>query len=355
MSFPQPDSVTQLIRIYLESLSAGGDTPNQDQLRTRHSPGVPGKDDPDRQPTAGPRASVDGRAVRLGDSVDDGQAETEALGSRGAVRFLPPERLEEPLDFAGGHRRAGVGHGQLGSAVHDTGADLHRSARDVVAQGIVDEIGDKPFRELWVSGGRRGGEPGPQRQTSCRGFRQPGAQRLLDQCLQVERFVGLDAALSSGEGEQRGDELLLPRAGRKHPPVGRAQTFYGRVRIVECHLPEHPLSGQRRAHFVGGVGDELTLCPEGRLQSAQQFVEGVAELPQFVVRPWEVEAAMEIGRRDTPRGQRDCAQPPQNSSGDDPAENDGHQHHDRQGETRLHQQLMQIVRPLLGSSVAEVL
>ena len=36
---------------------------------------------------------------------------------------------------------------------------------------------------------------------------------------------------------------------------------------------------------MGGIGHELALCPERRLQPGQQAVEGVAEFLQLIARP----------------------------------------------------------------------
>src|ERR1022692_693801 len=95
----------------------------------------------DGESSALPRPGADGRAVRFGDGGDDRQAETGSAVLASPVRAEPLEGLEQPLDLAGGHRGPGVGHPQDGVPVPDSGRDLDPAARNVVAQGVVGEVG----------------------------------------------------------------------------------------------------------------------------------------------------------------------------------------------------------------------
>jgi hypothetical protein len=73
---------------------------------------------------------------------------------------------------------------------------------------------------------------------------------------------------------------------------------------------------------VGGVGDELALGLEGRLEPTEESVERVAQLFELVAGAVEGRALVQVGRRDVPRGRRDHPQPAQDAAGDDPAQHD---------------------------------
>ena len=45
---------------------------------------------------------------------------------------------------------------------------------------------------------------------------------------------------------------------------------------------------------MAGVGDEQPLAVEGGIQAAEHLVEGVGEFAQFVVRPTEVDALVQV-------------------------------------------------------------
>ena len=78
-----------------------------------------------------------------------------ASAVRAAVESL--ERLEDPLELAGGDRRAGVGDGEDGSSVARLGCELDVTAGDVVADRVRDEVGDEPFDEARVAASSRAG------------------------------------------------------------------------------------------------------------------------------------------------------------------------------------------------------
>ena len=63
-----------------------------------------------------------------------------------------------------------------------------------------------------------------------------------------------------------------------------AQRLNARVGVGQRHLRQSLQPGERRAQLVRGVGDELALCLEGRIEPFQQPVERVAELLELVVR-----------------------------------------------------------------------
>ena len=70
------------------------------------------------------------------------------------------ERLEEPIDVASRDVWAAVGYGEDRLAVGGIGGDVNFPAGDVVADGVVDEVGDEAFEEPGVAVERGGTDSG---------------------------------------------------------------------------------------------------------------------------------------------------------------------------------------------------
>ena len=94
--------------------------------------------------------------------------------------------------------------------------------------------------------------------------------------------------------------------------------------------------GEGGAQFVGGVGDEVTLGLEGGFEAAEEVVEGLAKLGQFVGWPVEAEATVEVGGGDlacggvhgAQRSEEPAGDPPGQSERDDPGDQGHHQRPD---------------------------
>jgi len=93
-------------------------------------------------------------AVGGGDRADDGQAETGAAGGAGAVGLEAAEGLEQGVDLGGGDRGAGVGDPDHGLGAGAAGVDLDPAAGLVVADGVLDQVGDQPLQQGAVAGHR---------------------------------------------------------------------------------------------------------------------------------------------------------------------------------------------------------
>ena len=128
---------------------------------------------------------------------------------------------------------------------------------------------------------------------------------------EVERLPGLDAAFAGGERQQRVDQPLLLAGELQRLLAGRAQGLGVGVRVGERHLQQRALAGERGAQLMGGVGDELALGLERRLQPSEQVVERATELGELVIGPVEAEPAVQIGGRDLLGRRRHRAQRPQ--------------------------------------------
>src|ERR1700722_8442174 len=91
--------------------------------------------------------------VRVGDGLDDRQSQsvsTVVVGT-GAVEAL--EGFEETLDLFGVNGGAGVGDSEDGAVVSGRGGDLNISAGGVVADCVVEQVGDQALEESWIAGG----------------------------------------------------------------------------------------------------------------------------------------------------------------------------------------------------------
>ena len=79
--------------------------------------------------------------------------------------------------------------------------------------------------------------------------------------------------------------------------MGGAQRLERGVGVRQRDLHQRLEPRQRGAQLVRGVGDELALGVEGRVEPREQPVEGVSELLELVVGPVEREPLMQVRRR----------------------------------------------------------
>ena len=128
-----------------------------------------------RPPSAG-ASGGDGGVVGVGDRLDDGEAETEAVSVVGAAGVESLERLEDPLELARRDRRAGVRDGEDGATVAGVGCELDVAAVDVVVDGVAEEVGDEPLDEARVAGRVRRSNRGVEGEAR-RGLRRPPRRR----------------------------------------------------------------------------------------------------------------------------------------------------------------------------------
>src|SRR5581483_9900612 len=112
-------------------------------------------------------------------------------------------------------------------------------------------------------------------------------------CGEVDGLAAVEAALAAGEGEQCFDEAFLLFADGEQLLTRVPVRVDAGVRVAERQLEQRTLERERRSELVRGVGDELALRLERRLESREQSVDRSAELLQLVVRPLEGEAAVE--------------------------------------------------------------
>ena len=129
---------------------------------------------------------------------------------------------------------------------------------------------------------------------------------------------------------------------------GRRAGIEAGVRVGERDLDQRSLAGQRRAQLVRGVGDELALGFERRVEPLEQFVEGVAEFLELVLGPVERETLVQARGGDPLRRAGDGPDAAQHPAGDEPAGQEGKHRHDRQGDPRVDQELVRVGGALRG-------
>jgi hypothetical protein len=224
-----------------------------------------------------------------------------------------------------------------------------------VLDRVVEQVRDQPLDQRSVADDRSALQLAVEAQPAAGDLIAALVEDLAGELVEQQRFVLLDAALAARERQQRADRALLLLADREHPLTGGAQRSGGGVWIGQADLEDRALQRQRRAQLVRGVGDELALRGERGLEPLEQLVEGVAELAQLVVGPVEREALVQVGRGELSRRGRDHLQRTQHTPGEQPAERHRGDRHDRQGEDRPDEQLMQVAAVDVGRELPELL
>jgi hypothetical protein len=112
---------------------------------------------------------------------------------------------------------------------------------------------------------------------------------------------------------------------------------------------------QWRAQLVRGVGDEAALRVEGGFEPCQEPVDRVGEILQLITRALQGEPLVQVVLRNAPRRRGDLSQRPQHAAGDEPAEPDRDERHDRQRDPGLEQQLVELGRVLAVGCILELL
>ena len=187
----------------------------------------------------------------LRDALDNGQPEAVSVG---AVRHVSAacllERTQEPLDLVGSDRRSGVAYGDGGSSGRRYGRDLDCAGGGVVAQGVIDEVGDQPFDQCGVACGWGRNEGGGDPDASAFGFMSASGEHGVGDLGEVEVFPVFDSSLAGGQGEEGVDESFLVLAEVEGFFAGRPKVGGGCAGVAERDLEEGALAGQWGSQFV---------------------------------------------------------------------------------------------------------
>jgi hypothetical protein len=264
--------------------------------------------------------------------ADDRAHDRQSQAAAGAAAAEAHERLDHRRDALRGDDRPVVLHGEQRAVATGAGPHHHAAAVDVVAHGVLDEVGRQAVEQPPVAAHAGGLQVAADAQPRGTGL----GTRLLDgqprRACQVGGLVARRHALATGEGQQPADEVLAAIDGLLDDPRHRAQVAGPRLRVGERHVELGADHGQRPAQLVAGLGDEPALGGEGVPEPLEHRVEGVRELTQLVAR-----AGRGHQRRPRvaaaghpPRGVGDLAQRPQQAMRRGPAQAAGDD--DRAGE-----------------------
>ena len=145
----------------------------RDEFRDRrrsHAWRLEGERDFDGQPAVWARLGAQRGAMGGGDRVDDREAEPVPAGVVGAGSVKTLERLQQARHLLGGDRGAAVGDRQECVLVAGAGRDLDVSLGDVVADRVVEEVGDQALDESRIASRRCWGERRADVEVAVRGL-----------------------------------------------------------------------------------------------------------------------------------------------------------------------------------------
>ena len=110
-------------------------------------------------PPPGLARAVSSARCALRDRLDDGESQPVSVVVASAGVDESFERFEQALDLFGRHGRAGVRDRHDGVPVAGRGRDLEVSTGRVVADRVVDQVGDQALEESGIAERRCGVEP----------------------------------------------------------------------------------------------------------------------------------------------------------------------------------------------------
>jgi hypothetical protein len=207
-------------------------------------------------------------AVQLDEVTDQRQPEAEAAVGAGARAVGLPERLEHVGEDAGGDPLAGVGHLDLGGAVHRPQRHLHAAAGRRELHRVHQQVPHHLLQAVGRAhdGAERAVARQRERDVLGAGGRPHDVERGLDDGVQVH---GLDVE-PHASGDDPGEiEQVLDEAGLGG---GVAQDGIDRARprglvqlgaLQQARPPEDRV--ERRAQLVRHRGQQLVLRPVQRL------------------------------------------------------------------------------------------
>src|SRR5580704_15142048 len=153
--------------------------------------------------------------------------------------------FEEPADLGVGDDRPGVGDRQEGPSGASPGGQGDASVVVVVADGVVEEVGDQSLGELGIAYGRRGGDVGVNLEPRASGALDYALrQGLAGDFREVEGLLLIEAAFAAGEGEERVDETLLVYTRDEELFADAAEGVEGSAGVGEGDLEQGALHGE---------------------------------------------------------------------------------------------------------------
>jgi len=195
---------------------------------------------------------VDPGVVPVGDRLDDGKTETAAVSGGALVRAQALEGLEQAVELAGRDHGAGVRDREDGAARGGVRGDLESASRNVVPDGIFDQVRHEALEQFRVAE-RDGGLEGrhASQQMTVMDSQDLGGRRG-----EVEGLSSQLPVLAAGEGEQRLEQPFLALAAGDDPLAHLSQRGRVGARVREGDARKRELERGLAAQFVSGVGGE---------------------------------------------------------------------------------------------------
>jgi hypothetical protein len=232
-----------------------------------------GKRDFHPQPAFRRVAQPDLAAMHGRHLLDDGQAQA-AAGNVGAGQAL--ETLEHPVPLASRNAGPGVANRQDGFSRGRAQFHVDASARRGIAQGVVEQVAQHHAQAFGLAHQFQGlARAHAQVDAADIGLGGEVRDRSLDEDIHLHRREG---DLARFRLQARHAEQLVHQVGG--PVHALAKLGQGGVALRPGFGPARDLGlqldgGERRAQFVGRVGDEAALVRHGLIETRQQVAQGV--------------------------------------------------------------------------------
>ena len=161
------------------------------------------------------------------------------------------------------------------------------------AHGVGDQVGDGAPNRRSVPAHREdlGGELLGERQACGVGRRGKLIGEMTDELGEVELLLAHRTSAMAGIDEQVVDERGHAFGRAAHDLACRPEFLGLGVGVGEHDIEIRADDGERVPELMAGLVDEVPLVLERLVESGEHVVEGVGELLQLVVRPFEFDTA----------------------------------------------------------------
>ena len=235
---------------------------------------------------------IDPTAVRLNDLANDRESETGTALLTGLSRSPRQKRWNTRTWFSGDTRTV-ISNGNKVPGVEPVGR--HRDVRAVGRKShrIGDQVGDGTPNRRSIAAHREdlGCELICELHYCGVGRRVKLIGEMTDELGEVELLLAHRTSAMAGIDEQVVDERGHALGRSAHDLACRPEFLGLGVGVGEHDIEIRADDGERVPELMAGLGDEVALVLERLVEPGEHVVEGVRELLQLVVRPFELDTA----------------------------------------------------------------
>jgi hypothetical protein len=190
--------------------------------------------------------------VTVGDRLDDGKSESDAISGGAWVRAKALKGLEQAVDLARWNHGAGVRDRQDCAARGGMRSEIDSAMGNVVTDGVFDQVCHEALDQFWVAErrGRLEGCDAPER------VRLVGSHDIGGGRGEVDGLASQLPVLAAGEGEERLEQLFLALAAGDDALAHVSQGGGVGVGVRERDARDRELKRDLASQFVSGVGGE---------------------------------------------------------------------------------------------------